>query len=46
LPHTLFARPLIVPSVADDRNQCDGEIARANLETDGVIGATCAPAIG
>jgi NAD+ kinase len=39
MPHTLFARPLIVPSSATIEITCDGEIARANLETDGVIGA-------
>jgi NAD+ kinase len=39
MPHTLFARPLIVPSSAPIEITCDGEIARANLETDGVFGA-------
>ena len=38
LPHTLFARPLLVPSDAEIEITCDGEITRANLETDGVIG--------
>ncbi len=37
LPHTLFARPLLVPSDATIEITCDGEIARANLETDGHI---------
>lgn len=37
LPHTLFARPLIVPSDAAIEITCDGEIARANLEADGNI---------
>ncbi|MEA2667045.1 MAG: kinase [Candidatus Eremiobacteraeota bacterium] len=37
LPHTLFARPLIVPSDATIEITCDGEIARANLEADGNI---------
>jgi NAD+ kinase len=37
MPHTLFARPLLVPSDATIEITCDGEIARANLETDGVI---------
>jgi len=39
LPHTLFARPLLVPSDATIEITCDGEIARANLETDGNIAA-------
>jgi NAD+ kinase len=39
MPHTLFARPLMVPSSATIEITCNGEIARANLETDGVIGA-------
>jgi NAD+ kinase len=37
LPHTLFARPLLVPSDATIEITCDGEIARANLEADGNI---------
>lgn len=39
LPHTLFARPLIVPSDAMIEITCDGEIAQANLETDGITAA-------
>jgi NAD+ kinase len=39
MPHTLFARPLIVPSNATIEITCDGETALANLETDGIIGA-------
>ncbi len=39
MPHTLFARPLMVPSSATIEITCNGEIARANLETDGVIAA-------
>ena len=37
MPHTLFARPLLVPSDATIEITCDGEITRANLETDGII---------
>jgi NAD+ kinase len=43
LPHTLFARPLIVPSDATIAITCDGEIARANLETDGNIAGELGP---
>jgi NAD+ kinase len=39
LPHTLFARPLLVPTDAQVAITCDGEIAQANLETDGIIAA-------
>jgi NAD+ kinase len=39
LPHTLFARPLLVNSDATIEITCDGEISRANLETDGIIAA-------
>lgn len=39
MPHTLFARPLIVPSEATVEITCDGELTRANLETDGVVAA-------
>jgi len=39
MPHTLFARPLIVPSDATVEITCDGELTRANLETDGVVAA-------
>jgi NAD+ kinase len=39
LPHTLFARPLMVKTDATIEITCDGEISRANLETDGVIAA-------
>jgi NAD+ kinase len=35
LPHTLFARPLIVPSSAMIEITCDGELTEANLENDG-----------
>ena len=39
MPHTLFARPLIVPPDATIEITCDGELTRANLETDGVVAA-------
>lgn len=39
LPHTLFARPLIVPSDATVEITCDGELMSANLETDGIVAA-------
>ena len=39
MPHTLFARPLLVPSDATIDISCDGEITQANLETDGVVAA-------
>jgi NAD+ kinase len=35
LPHTLFARPMIVPTSSTIRITCDSEIVHANLETDG-----------
>lgn len=37
LPHTLFARPLLVPSAATIEITCDGELSSANLETDGLV---------
>jgi NAD+ kinase len=37
MPHTLFSRPLLVPSDATIEITCDGEIAQANLESDGVV---------
>ncbi len=39
LPHTLFARPLLVKTDATIEITCDGELSRANLETDGIIAA-------
>ena len=39
MPHTLFARPLIVPSDATIEITCDGELVSANLETDGIVAA-------
>ena len=39
MPHTLFARPLIVPSGATIDITCDGELVSANLETDGIVAA-------
>jgi NAD+ kinase len=35
MPHTLFARPLIVPTSARIEITCDGELTNANLENDG-----------
>jgi NAD+ kinase len=53
LPHTLFARPLIVPTSSTIQITCDSEIVHANLETDGtfvgdlssgdLVTVTCAP---
>jgi NAD+ kinase len=37
LPHTLFARPLIVPTSSVVAISCDAEIVNANLETDGTV---------
>ena len=37
LPHTLFARPLILPTSATIEISCDSEIVHANLETDGMF---------
>jgi NAD+ kinase len=37
LPHTLFARPLIVPTSSTIQISCDSEIVHANLETDGTF---------
>jgi NAD+ kinase len=39
MPHTLFARPLLVPSDATIEITCDGELMSANLETDGIVAA-------
>ncbi len=39
MPHTLFARPLVVTSDATIEITCDGELSRANLETDGIVAA-------
>jgi len=46
LPHTLFARPLIVPTSSTVAIRCDSEIAHANLEVDGTIVADLAPGDG
>lgn len=43
MPHTLFARPLIVPSDATVEITCDGELMSANLETDGIVAADLHP---
>jgi NAD+ kinase len=37
LPHTLFARPLLLPTSATIEISCDSEIVHANLETDGIF---------
>lgn len=37
LPHTLFARPMIVPTSSTIRITCDSEIVHANLEADGTF---------
>ena len=37
LPHTFFARPLIVPTSSTIEITCDSEIVHANLETDGTL---------
>jgi NAD+ kinase len=37
LPHTLFARPLIVPTSSTIQITCDSEIVHANLEADGTF---------
>jgi NAD+ kinase len=39
LPHTLFARPLLVQSSALIEITCDSELSRANLENDGFVAA-------
>ena len=39
MPHTLFARPLLVPTDARIEITCDNELSRANLETDGFVAA-------
>lgn len=43
LPHTLFARPLIVPTSATIEISVDSESMRANLDADGEIVATLSP---
>ncbi|MBV9440160.1 MAG: NAD(+)/NADH kinase [Candidatus Eremiobacteraeota bacterium] len=43
MPHTLFARPLLVPSASTIEISCDDEIARANLETDGIVASDLQP---
>jgi len=37
LPHTLFARPLIVPTTSTIDITCDSETVHANLEADGTL---------
>jgi NAD+ kinase len=43
LPHTLFSRPLIVPTQSRIEIGCDSEIAKAHLECDGDVMADVAP---
>lgn len=43
LPHTLFSRPLIVPTTSRIEISCDSEIAQAHLECDGDVLADVAP---
>lgn len=43
LPHTLFSRPLIVPTSSRIAIRCDSEIIHANLETDGDVVSDLAP---
>jgi NAD+ kinase len=43
LPHTLFSRPLIVPSDSEIEITCDSEIAHAHLECDGDVLAELGP---
>jgi NAD+ kinase len=43
LPHTLFSRPLIVPSTSNVEISCDSEIAQAHLECDGDALSEVAP---
>jgi NAD+ kinase len=43
LPHTLFSRPLIVPTASRIEISCDSEIAQAHLECDGDVLADVAP---
>jgi NAD+ kinase len=43
LPHTLFSRPLIVPTRSRIEITCDSEIAKAHLECDGDVLTDIAP---
>ena len=43
LPHTLFSRPLIVPTAMRIEISCDSEVAQAHLECDGDVLADLAP---
>jgi NAD+ kinase len=43
LPHTLFSRPLIVPTSSRIEITCDSEIAKAHLECDGDVLTDIAP---
>lgn len=43
LPHTLFSRPLIVPTSSRIEISCDSEVANAHLECDGDVVADVDP---
>lgn len=43
LPHTLFSRPLIVPTNSRITITCDSEIDKANLEADGEVVSSLGP---
>ncbi|HTU81958.1 MAG TPA: NAD(+)/NADH kinase [Candidatus Acidoferrales bacterium] len=43
LPHTLFSRPLIVPTSSRIEISCDSEIAKAHMECDGDVLADVDP---
>jgi NAD+ kinase len=43
LPHTLFARPLIVPTTSTIAITVDSESVHANLDTDGTLAGDLAP---
>lgn len=43
LPHTLFSRPLIVPTNSRIMITCDSEIDKANLEADGEVVSSLGP---
>ena len=43
LPHTLFSRPLIVPTTSRIAITCDSEIDHANLEADGDVVSDLGP---
>ena len=43
LPHTLFSRPLIVPTTSEIGIGCDSNVAHAHLECDGDVLAEIGP---